>query len=119
MASRLRIRSEGDFDAVLKKTGLILLGVGLMLPLAARPQHDRDDQRREERREEHRERYYDNDRKDYHEWNESEQRAWHRYWQEQHRAAIDWQRAKEQQRRAYWRWRHEHPDAMVPPPNRR
>jgi len=43
-------------------------------------------------------------------WNESEQRAWHRYWEQQHRTAIEWQRAKEEQRRAYWRWRHDHPD---------
>jgi hypothetical protein len=86
---------------MLKFAGSILLGVGLMAPLVAQDR-DRDDQRRD--------RYYDADRKDYHQWNEAEQRAWHHYWEEQRHAAIDWQRANEEQRRAYWRWRHEHPD---------
>ena len=83
---------------MLKLSGALLLGVGLMVPFAAQPQ-ERHDQR-----------YYDRDHKDYHEWNENESRAWHRYWEEQHRQAIEWQRAKEAQRAAYWRWRHEHPD---------
>jgi len=89
----------------------ILLGAGLMLPLVAQDR-DRDDHH------DRRDRYYDNDRKDYHEWNEGEQRAWHRYWEQQHRAAIDWQRAKEEQRREYWRWRHEHPDRLLWPDRR-
>jgi len=87
---------------MLKIAGAILMGAGLLLPVVAQDR-DRDDHER-------RERYYDNERKDYHQWNEGENRAWHRYWEEQHRAAIEWQRAKEEQRRAYWRWRHEHPD---------
>ena len=93
-----------------KLTTALLLGGTLMLPVFAAPQYDRDDQRR---REERRERYYDNDRRDYHEWNEGERRAWTRYWQEQRRQAIEWQRAKEEQRRAYWRWRHDHPDSTL------
>jgi hypothetical protein len=83
----------------------LLLTAGLTIPIASFPlaaqerDHDRDH------------RYYDTDRKDYHEWNTGEERAWHRYWEEQHRAAVQWERANEEQRRAYWRWRHEHPDA--------
>ena len=41
-----------------KFTAAILLGAGLMIPLAAQD-HDRDDRNR-------RDRYYDTDRKDYH-----------------------------------------------------
>jgi hypothetical protein len=89
-------------NTMVKNTGLILMGMSLMLPAfvpAARAQ-DRDD----------RHRYYDSDRKDYHEWNEAEERAWHRYWESRHREYVDWARANEEQRREYWRWRHEHPD---------
>jgi hypothetical protein len=96
---------------MLKLTGAIILGSALMLPLAAQPQRDRDDERREERNQ----RYYDKDRRDYHNWNESEERAWRRYWQERHREAVEWQRAKEEQREAYWRWRHNHPDSTFRP----
>jgi len=91
-----------------KWTGMILLSAGLMLPLAAQPQRDHDDEHR----------YYDRDRKDYHEWNEGEQRAWRRYWEERHREALEWRRANEEQRREYWRWRHEHPDRLLWPDRR-
>jgi len=83
-----------------KAAGALLLGFGLMMPIVAQ---DRDDHDR-------RERYYDRDHRDYHQWNEGENRAWHRYWEEQRHEAIEWQRATEAQRAAYWRWRHAHPD---------
>jgi hypothetical protein len=53
-------------------------------------------------------RYYDEEHKDYHEWNANEQRYWHEYWVAEHRPYVDWDRATDKQRRAYWRWRHEH-----------
>ncbi|HEY3839366.1 MAG TPA: hypothetical protein VGL72_22490 [Bryobacteraceae bacterium] len=98
---------------MVKSTGLFLLGVGLLLPVvtpvrAQDRDHDRDD----------RNRYYDNDRRDYHEWNEHENRAWHRYWEMRHRDYVDWRRANEEQRREYWRWRHEHPDSALWPDRR-
>jgi hypothetical protein len=88
-----------------KHLAIITLGAGLLatVPQAVLAQDEhRDEQRRD--------RVYDRDHKDYHEWNEAEQRAWRRYWEEQHRDFVDWQRASEEQQRAYWRWRHEHPD---------
>src|SRR6266404_2869340 len=39
-------------------------------------------------------RIYDRDRKDYHDWNESEDRAYRRYWQGRHRAYRDFSRLK-------------------------
>jgi hypothetical protein len=91
-----------------KLQGATLLFAAVLLPTGAwaqeRGDHDRDRDR------DHHERYYDSDRKDYHEWNEAEERAWRRYWAELNRPFIDWTRANDEQRRAYWRWRHEHPD---------
>ncbi len=63
----------------------------------------------------HDHRFYDRDHRDWHEWNEGEDRAYHRYWEERRHGYIDWERANEAQRRAYWRWRHEHPDAVLWP----
>jgi hypothetical protein len=56
-------------------------------------------------------RYYDRDHRDYHEWNEAEQRAY-RHWltEERHRQYHDWDRASARERRDYWRWRHDHRD---------
>ena len=81
-----------------------LLGVALLAPVYTfADDHDRDDH-------EHRQRYYDPYYRDYHQWNEREDRAWHRYWESRHRRYTEWERARERDRRAYWRWRHEHPD---------
>jgi hypothetical protein len=56
-------------------------------------------------------RYYDRDHRDYHVWNDDENRAY-RHWltEEQHHQWRDWNRASRAQQRAYWRWRHEHQD---------
>jgi hypothetical protein len=94
-----------------KLTAALILSAGLTLPLCAVAQ-DRDDHERHEQRE-RTERYYDQQRKDYHEWNEAEARAWRRYWETEHRPYVDWKAAKEEQRAAYWRWRHDHPDSML------
>lgn len=54
--------------------------------------------------------YYDKHHKDYHQWNDHEDRAWHMYWEQRHHAYIDWSRASASQRQAYWDWRHNHSD---------
>ncbi len=61
---------------------------------------------------EHHQRYYDRDARDYHEWNEAEQRAY-RHWlmEERHEQRYrDYNRLRNDDQRAYWRWRHEHMD---------
>jgi hypothetical protein len=103
MVGRLQLRTVEVRNSVSKITAGLLLSVGFIVPMAAQPPRDEP------------QRYYDGERKDYHEWNAGEDRAWHRYWEEQHHAAIEWRRAKEEQRRAYWRWRHEHPDSVLWP----
>jgi len=57
-------------------------------------------------------RYYDRDHKDYHAWNEPEQRAYHHwYMEERHEAKFrDYNRLNRADQRAYWQWRHEHAD---------
>jgi hypothetical protein len=55
-------------------------------------------------------RVYDSQHRDYHNWDDREDRAYHRYYTEQHREyrAYDKENAKRQ--REYWKWRHNHPD---------
>ena len=78
----------------------IALATPVLAPLAtAAPMQDRDD------RDHHR--YYDEEHRDYHEWNAAEQRYWREYWANERRPYIDWDRASDAQRRAYWHWRHE------------
>jgi type III secretory pathway component EscR len=64
-------------------------------------------------------RYYDGDKKDYHEWNEHENRAYRRWLEERHeRDNREFTRLKREQQREYWRWRHEHPDTALWPDHR-
>src|SRR4030081_108160 len=55
-------------------------------------------------------RIYDRDRKDYHDWNQSEDRAYRRYWQGRHRAYRDFSRLNRREQSHYGSWRHSHPD---------
>ena len=98
-----------------KLTLVIPFCVGLITPIAlpaasASPTQDRDDHARDDhsRGDKAHQGYYDQDHKDYHQWNSDEQRYWRQYWSTEHRPYVDWDRASEEQRRAYWRWRHEH-----------
>jgi hypothetical protein len=90
--------------------GSFLLGAVLATPVVVRAD---DEHERRERQEANRvQRYYDPQAKDWHEWNEQEERAYHRWWDEHHhdRAFRDWNRLNDRERREYWRWRHEHHD---------
>jgi hypothetical protein len=58
----------------------------------------------------HDKRYYDRERKDYHEWNEHENQAYRHYLEDNHRTYHDWAKANRKEQQEYWHWRHEHPD---------
>ena len=72
------------------------------------------------RADEHPRRYYDRDRRDWHEWNEREEQAYRHYLQERNREYREhqWERARREQQREYWRWRHEHPNSLLWPDRR-
>ena len=76
-----------------------LLGVAMLVPvvLQARDDHPR--------------RYYDRSHKDYHQWNDQEDRAY-RHWiqDERKREYHPWVKARRSEQKEYWRWRHEHSD---------
>jgi hypothetical protein len=55
-------------------------------------------------------RYYDRDHRDFHYWDDREDRAYRRYLVEQHRAYLKFERADISVHRHYWNWRHSHPD---------
>jgi hypothetical protein len=55
-------------------------------------------------------RIYDRDHRDYHNWNDHEDRAYRRYLAAQHRSYRTYQRQHYRVQRHYWHWRHNHPD---------
>lgn len=58
----------------------------------------------------HEKRYYDRSGRDYHTWNNNEDRAYRAYLQEQHRNYRNFNKENRGQQQQYFKWRHEHPD---------
>ncbi len=80
--------------------GAFLLSIALVSPMTVKAE------------EHHVRRYYDRDARDWHEWNEHENRAYRRYWEEKRERQREWARLKREQQRDYWRWRHRHPETF-------
>ena len=76
----------------------IFVSAALVAPVAMRADNHHD------------KRYYDRDARDYHTWNNQEDRAYRVYLGEQHRDYHAFQKTKNTQQREYFRWRHNHPD---------
>ena len=55
-------------------------------------------------------RYYDRDRRDYHEWNDREDHSYRVYLGERHRPYREFHRVNRREQNHYWQWRHNHPD---------
>jgi len=52
-------------------------------------------------------RVYDRYHRDYHVWDDREDRAYRQYLAEQHRRYLTYERQRRARQVAYWRWRHE------------
>ena len=83
---------------------VLFTGAAIVAPMAMRA-GDRDDH--------HEKRYYDKDHRDYHAWNEHEDRAYRVYLGEHHREYREFGTINTSRRTEYFRWRHEHPDNVI------
>jgi len=75
----------------------LLLAIGLTTPLVLA-----DDQNNK--------RYYDKTHKDYHQWNENEDKSYNVFLGEKHIQVHVFSKAKPAEQQQYWNWRHDHPD---------
>jgi hypothetical protein len=55
-------------------------------------------------------RVYDRDHKDYHNWDDNENRFWGQFLVENHRDSHEYAKSNRKERSEYWNWRHAHPD---------
>jgi hypothetical protein len=55
-------------------------------------------------------RVYDSHHKDYHNWDDHEDRAYRRYLSEQHYEYREYNKQNHRRQEAYWKWRHNHPE---------
>ena len=90
----------------------MLLLAALASPAAIAQDHDRDHDRngRGHDRQQNA-RIYDRDHKDYHTWNDDEDRTYRQWWGEQHQNGYRaYNKLNAKQQREYWKWRHDHGD---------
>ena len=55
-------------------------------------------------------RYYDPSHKDYHQWNDNEDRSYTVFRTEKHIPDHTFVKARRTEQNQYWSWRHDHPD---------
>jgi len=55
-------------------------------------------------------RYYDKDARDYHEWNQNENQAYHKYVNENRKRDREFARTTRREKQDYFKWRHNNPD---------
>jgi hypothetical protein len=55
-------------------------------------------------------RVYDKNHKDYHNWDDNENRAWGQFLVENHRNTHEYAKSNKKEQSEYWNWRHAHPD---------
>ena len=77
--------------------GGLLMAAALAAPVAVMA----DDHHRERR-------YYDREHRDYHYWNDDEDRQYRAYLVEQHRVYVPFVSVNVRHRREYFKYRHEH-----------
>ncbi len=91
-----------------KLLATLALSAAMLVPQMLLAQdHDRRDDHHDDRG------FYDKHHKDYHKWDDHEDRAWRIYNEQHHRKYVDFQAANERDRQAYWGWRHDHSDALL------
>jgi hypothetical protein len=91
----------------------VCLTAALAVPSAisyAAAWQDNGHQEENRRDDSNRNRVYDRDHKDYHNWDDNEDRVYRQYLVERHRDYRPFVEVKEKDQRAYWTWRHSHPD---------
>jgi hypothetical protein len=55
-------------------------------------------------------RVYDSRHKDYHNWDDHENRSWVVYLSNNHKRSHEFSRSSKREQSNYWNWRHAHPD---------
>ena len=91
----------------------LALGAALIAPVALRAQDESRKTTTTTTTTTESKRYYDSEEKDYHQWNDQEDRAYRLYLQENHRDYVEFPKVKTTEQREYWRWRHGHPDSVI------
>ena len=86
----------------------LFLSAALIAPVAIRTSAATQDDHRDDKKQT---RVYDRSHKDYHNWNDNEDRTYRVYLGEQHQEYREYSTLNHGQQNKYWNWRHGHPDS--------
>jgi uncharacterized protein YecT (DUF1311 family) len=86
----------------------LFLSAALTAPVAIRTSAATQDDHRDDKKQT---RVYDRSHKDYHNWDDNENRTYRVYLGEQHQEYREYSTLNHGQQNKYWNWRHSHPDS--------
>lgn len=84
----------------------MFISAGLMAPLGALAMPKPQDDRERHEQEEHQRRMYDPENRDYHNWDDREDRMCRQWLERRNQGYVDYNQLSEREQREYWRWRH-------------
>jgi len=96
-SEEVNMRSKSGFISSLLLTAALAAPVAIMA--AAKPQEASVQVR-----------VYDKNHKDYHNWDDNENRAWGQFLVVNHRDHHEYAKSNKKEQGEYWDWRHAHPD---------
>jgi hypothetical protein len=85
----------------------MFLSAALVVPIGAIAMPTPQDDRERQELEEHQRRYYDQQNRDYHNWNNQEDRMYREWLAERRYNYVDYDRLDPRDQQDYWRWRHQ------------
>ena len=85
----------------------LFLSAALTAPVAIITSAATQDDHRDEKKQA---RVYDRQHKDYHNWDDNEDRSYRQYLGERHKDYRPFAETKPREQTTYWNWRHSHPD---------
>jgi hypothetical protein len=89
------------------------LTAALAAPAAISAARQQDNERQQENHRDDKDRdnrVYDHSHKDYHNWDDNEDRSYRQYLGDRHKDYRPFSETKPKEQTAYWNWRHSHPD---------
>ncbi|HSY98483.1 MAG TPA: hypothetical protein VK788_03225 [Terriglobales bacterium] len=86
----------------------LFLTAALAAPMAIRTSGATQDDHRDDKKDT---RVYDRSHKDYHNWDDNEDRAYRQYLGGKHQDYREYSKLNNKQQNTYWNWRHSHPDS--------
>jgi hypothetical protein len=88
------------------RVAALFITAALTVPIGAMALTPQDDNHEKHERDEHR--IYDTERKDYHNWDATEDGAYRHWLDGRHETYVEYARLDKKRQKEYWKWRHEH-----------